>query len=463
MSDNIKSKDLEYLDRSPSKPSSYRNVQTDAVFGEITEDGPNYRGLGWFATSILMTKTMIGLGVLSIPAAFDVLGLIPGTICLLAIATMNIWSMFVVGTFKLNHPEVYAIDDVGYMLFGVPGRVVFGAIFCTYWIFVSGSGMLSVSIALNAVSTHATCTATFVAIAAIVTFCLTSIRTLGRMSWIAWVGLFSTMGAILTLTVAVGVQDRPASAPQVGPWKPDYELFKKPSFQEAITAISTMIFAYAGASAFFAIVAEMRDPKYYARSLTICQSLVTATYLSIAVVVYCFCGSYVASPALGSAGVLMKKVCYGIAIPGLLASTIILSHLSSKYLFIRLLHGTEHLTANTARHWITWFGCTFGATITAYIIASAIPVFNSLVSLIGALLGTLMSFQPMGCMWLYDNWKGERTRTWYLMVTWSIFMIIIGTFFMVAGTYGSVVEIINGYKESGGSAAWSCADNSNSV
>lgn len=73
---------------------------------------------------------MIGLGVLSIPAAFDVLGIIPGVICLLAIATITIWSMFVVGTFKLNHPEVYAIDDVGHKLFGATGRAIFGATFC---------------------------------------------------------------------------------------------------------------------------------------------------------------------------------------------------------------------------------------------------------------------------------------------------------------------------------------------
>lgn len=73
---------------------------------------------------------MIGLGVLSIPAAFDVLGLVPGVLCLLAIATITIWSMFVVGTFKLNHPEVYAIDDVGDKLFGGTGRVFLGATFC---------------------------------------------------------------------------------------------------------------------------------------------------------------------------------------------------------------------------------------------------------------------------------------------------------------------------------------------
>lgn len=34
---------------------------------------------------------------------------------------------------------------------------------------------------------------------------------------------------------------------------------------------------------------------------------------------------------------------------------------------------------------------------------------------------------------------------------------------MVAGTYGSVVEIMNSYKVSDGSAAFGCADNSNSA
>lgn len=57
-------------------------------------------------------------------------------------------------------------------------------------VFVAGSGMLGVSIALNAVSEHATCTAVFVVVAALAAFALASIRTLSRISWLAWVGMF---------------------------------------------------------------------------------------------------------------------------------------------------------------------------------------------------------------------------------------------------------------------------------
>lgn len=64
----------------------------------------------------------------------------------------------------------------------------------------------------------------------------------------------------------------------------------------------------------------------YTRSLTICQVTVTVVYIIVGTIMYYFCGSYVASPAIGSAGPLLKKVGYGIALPGLLGSAILLGH-----------------------------------------------------------------------------------------------------------------------------------------
>lgn len=288
------------------------------------------------------------------------------------------------------------------------------------------------------------------------------------------------------MTIAVGLQDKPAAVPKDAVWVSDYKLFNKPSFTEAVSAICSLIFSFAGTPAFFSLAAEMRDPKYYTRSLILCQSVVSVCYITIGCVVYYFCGSYVASPALGSAGPLLKKVAYGIALPGLIVTTFLTCHVSlfydfplfiilsstntdglvqlaSKQVFVRILRGSKHLAANTVVHWASWLGCTFGTALVAYIIASAIPVFSGLVSLIGALLGTSLCFQPMGCMWLYDNWnsgKGTRSAGWLAGVSWSLFVIIVGSFMTVAGTYASVVGIIDSYKVSGASSAWSCADNS---
>lgn len=90
----------------------------------------NNSQVGWIGTVALMMKTQVGLGVLSIPAVFDVLGIVPGAICLIVIAGITTWSGYMVGVFKRNHPQVYSIDDAGGLMFGRIGREIFGIAFC---------------------------------------------------------------------------------------------------------------------------------------------------------------------------------------------------------------------------------------------------------------------------------------------------------------------------------------------
>ncbi|RTE80924.1 hypothetical protein BHE90_004568 [Fusarium euwallaceae] len=77
------------------------------------------------------------------------------------------------------------------MLFGRVDREILAADFVLYYTFVAGSMMLGISIGLNAVSMHGTCTAVFIAVTAIVGGSFASIRTLGKMSWLALVGVTS--------------------------------------------------------------------------------------------------------------------------------------------------------------------------------------------------------------------------------------------------------------------------------
>lgn len=55
--------------------------------------------------------------------------------------------------------------------------------------------MLGVSIGLNAISSHGTCTAVFVAVAAVIGFGLASIQTLSKISILAWIGLICILTA----------------------------------------------------------------------------------------------------------------------------------------------------------------------------------------------------------------------------------------------------------------------------
>jgi amino acid permease len=134
------------------------------------------------------------------------------------------------------------------------------------------------------------------------------------------------------VTIALGVQDRPATAPKDVPWKPDFKIIGNPTFVEAVSAVSTFVFAYAGTPAFFSFAAEMRNPQHYGRAFIPCQIIVTIAYVGIGCVVYSFCGSYVASPALGSAGPLIKKISYGGIIFGIIATAMLCIHVSARFL-----------------------------------------------------------------------------------------------------------------------------------
>jgi amino acid permease len=190
-------------------------------------------------------------------------------------------------------------------------------------------------------------------VAAIIVFLCASIRTLGRMSWLAWAGLIPLLIAgsflatllymyaikpshtdhflVYLVTIAVSVQDRPSAAPKIDTdeeWMSDWTLYNTPTFIDAMAALSTIVFAYAGTPLFFPIAAEMREPRHYTKAMLLCQGVATATYLIVGIIIYYFCGSYVASPALGSAGKTIKQAAYGLALPGLIVGATINTHVS---------------------------------------------------------------------------------------------------------------------------------------
>ncbi|WOO82647.1 N amino acid transport system protein [Vanrija pseudolonga] len=432
-------------------------VTTDAVFGDITEEGPNYRGVSAWGAFILITKANLGLGILAIPFVFMSVGLVPGIILLCAVTALMIYTGSLIGPFKQRHPEIYSYADIGGLLFGRWGREIFGIIFTINFIFVTASAVVAVSTALNGVSAHAACTAVFIAVAAVLGWMACSIRTMGEISWLGWIGVVSILVSVLTVTVA----DRPSAAPPTGPWDKNFKVFAKADAITGISAITNSLFAFAATPTYFGIISEMRDPRQYQKVMIAGTTLCLALYLIIGSIVYHFCGQYVSSPALGSAGPLMKRVCYGIALPGLLVTLCIYSHLAAKYVFLRLLQGTDHLTRPTVRHWVTWLCTTASVMIVAYILASAIPSFGSIVGFIGSLFTPQTTVLVFPLIWWHDNWRyKERGARNVWMAVLNIFIFVCGLFFVVGGLYAAIKELIATKSTHG---PWTCADNSGTV
>ncbi|GAA5830874.1 hypothetical protein JCM11251_001105 [Rhodosporidiobolus azoricus] len=442
------------------------NESVDAVFGARKGEGAlDYRKVGWLSTSVLLAKTQIGLGVLSIPSVFDTLGLATGIIALVVMAAWTTWSAFCIAWFKRAHPEVYSLADAVHLMGGPIFGIMFDAFYFIFMLFVAGLQFLTISTALNGISLHATCTAVFVAVAAIFCIPIAAIRRLSEIAWITWVGVFAIIIAVFTVTIAVPVGGKPALAPE-GDYTINIVIWGTPSFASGMNAIASLVSAYAGVPAFMAIQSEMSNYRDFSKSLILCQSVVTVIYIVVGVVVYYYAGQYVASPALGTAGTLMKRISYGLALPGLLVGAILFVHLSAKFLFVRILKGSHHLAHGTRTHWAVWLSTTFGCGVVGYILASAIPVFGGLLGLIGACFGTAMSLHAESFMYLYDSrkqFKNPETRTLRLWIGWTIniVLIVVGSFILVGGTYGAAIAIRDAYRTSAGTP-WSCADNSGS-
>jgi amino acid permease len=456
-----------------------------------SEEGEvNFRGVSWQGAAILIAKFQIGLGALSLPSTFHVLGFFPGILCFVILAVITTVAGYVSGNARQYYPQMHSIGDAAELLFGKGAREFIGIIYYIYLALVAGAGMLTTSVALNALSDHGACTMAFVAVACAAAFIFgTGFRSLEKVAWISWIGVAGIVFAIWITAIACLTKDRPAGAPP-GPINLDIRVLPHASFTEAMSAISTQLFALGASGTFFSVAAEMKEPEKFTRSLIYGQSFIVLTNIAIASIMYGKIGQYLVSPALGSAGDLIKKISYGIAFPGLLVTAILWSHIAAKYWFVRILRGTRHLQSNTVTHWTVWVGSMAVTVVFGFIVVGVVPFFDDFLSLVGALINPVFTNVLPGLMILFylganpsrasDSVQNGETGKVLSPMIWlpnafkayrngwkqasalvgGIFMILLGAFIIVGGTYATVLSIQASYLDGSVSGVFSCGDNS---
>lgn len=100
-------------------------------------------------------------------------------------------------------------------------------------------------------------------------------------------------------SIGVTTLDRPAAAPATGDFELGYHVIGNSTFVAGMTASAIIFVSSSGTSSFMPVVAEMRRPKDYNKALFTCMSILNASYLAFGLVVYRWCGAWVANPALG--------------------------------------------------------------------------------------------------------------------------------------------------------------------
>lgn len=425
--------------------------------GEGTVD---FRTVGWIQASVIFLKVIFAVGVLTIPSAMYVLGALPGAINVLGWQALNTYCAIIQGNFRNAHAGCHSIADMANVVGGVWLKEVVGVLFLVTYAIVGAAGIFGSSVALNVFSNHAICTNWFMAVCTIAVFILASARKFEKIAWLTWAGFLSVYIAVFIVVVGVTQRDRPAAAPQTGDYDFGYRVIGNPTFVSAITSVATIFCSGAGTSAFLPVISEMRRPRDYNKAVYLCMGIVTASYLTFSLVVYAYCGKWVASPSLGSAGDTLKNVSYGVGLIGLLVSACLYIHVAAKYLFVRMLRDSPHLQKNSVVHWGVWLSCTLGMSVVAFLLASGIPIFNYLLALAGSLTFAPLALGLPGYLWIYDHQHYRKGAWWQVLAYWlNWLMILLAVFLTIGGTYGTVQSIIDAYASGQIGQAFSCADN----
>lgn len=109
-------------------------------------------------------------------------------------------------------------------------------------------------------------------------------------------------------------------------------------------------------------------------------------------------------------------------------------------------------------------GCTVSLGVLSFVLAEAIAVFNYLLALAGSICFAPMAIVIPGFLYLYD-YRDYRTGTLARRAKWfaHVLIVLLGAFVRVGGTYSSVKSIKLAYANGLIGSAFSCADNSGTV
>ncbi|KAF2798708.1 hypothetical protein K505DRAFT_333221 [Melanomma pulvis-pyrius CBS 109.77] len=424
--------------------------------GEVLEDDgevfkshtgqAEFRALGWIPTGIILMKLCFATGVLAIPFALNVVGYGPGIILLICWGSMTTYYAYIMYQFRMRYKGVHTIADAAAVMGGPVAREIAGGLFLLTWVLATGSGFIGLAQGFKVLANGKVCTVVWTLVAAILTALAASIRTLGKLAILTWIGFASIFTAVFIVVIGVTQVARPAAAPQTGPYNLGVVAVGSPGFVAGLTAVINLFAGFGSTPTFMPVVAEMKRPKAFPKALFSSQLFLLACYLSFGLVVYFFCGQYVASPSLASAGGTLEKIAYGVSIPGFIMTSTLWVHLAAKFLFVKILRGSQHLQSNSIIHWGTWLGATLGITTLSFIIAEAIPFFSYLIGLIGSLCCAPTCLVIPALMGLYMDRSRPKTKKVIAITALHIFTVVLGSFMTVAGTYTTIQSIIDAYR-----------------
>ncbi|KAI9923746.1 hypothetical protein ASPWEDRAFT_163996 [Aspergillus wentii DTO 134E9] len=436
----------EKIDPEEGDLKKFDNNDTVDPFGNEETAEVKYKTLKWWQCGMFMIAESVSLGVLSLPATLAALGLVPAIILIVGLGILATYTGYVIGQFRERYPHIHNLSDAGEIVMGSFGRELFGLGQILFSIFIMGSHILTFTTMMNTITDHGTCSIVFSIVGMVICMALSLPRTIKNLTYISTCSFVSIFTAVMITMIGVGVQYKGGT---------NMNVTNETNLYHAFSAVTNIVFAYCAHVAFFGLIAEMEKPEDFPKALVMLQTFEICFYVVAAVVIYYYVGNTVESPALGSAGPVLKKVAYGIAIPTIVGAGVVNGHVGLKYIYVRLFRnsGRMHKT-----DWVSvsyWVAIGLTCWVIAWIIAEGIPTFSNLLSLISSLFASWFSYGLSGVYWLHLNrgqWFSSPRKIALTII--NVLIVLIGGCMCGLGLYVSGKAI---HDDSSGSS-FSCAN-----
>jgi Transmembrane amino acid transporter protein len=380
---------------------------------------------------------------------YSVLGLVPGLILTVVVAGLVLYTSLVVWEFCIRHPEVRDVCDIGQMLFWNQRWAFWftAVMFILNNTFIQGLHCLVGAKYLNTVTNHGMCTVGFSAIMAVISWICSLPRTFDALSKLAAASAFFTFLSVLLAMIFSGIEGHPgAGYPSLGPPTVYAIPVIGTPFVAGMNAFMNISYTFIGQITLPSFIAEMKNPRDFPKALWAVTIAEVILFSLVGAVIYAYTGTnYNTSPAFGSlSNEVYKKVSFSFMIPTLIFLGVLYASVTARFVFFHSFKGTKHLGNHTIVGWAGWAGILGVTWIFAFIIAEVIPFFNDLLSLMSSLFDSFFGFIFWGVAYLrmrnadfgHGYWK-QRGFRGYFGFFFNILLILIGFFFLTAGTYVS--------------------------